>query len=59
MPFSDARFDVVTTGYGIRNVPRIEPALAEIARVLKPGGLLLSLDFTRPERAAVRAIYLA
>ena len=59
LPFSDAQFDVVTTGYGIRNVPSIEPALAEIARVLKPGGLLLSLDFNRPERAAVRAMYLA
>jgi ubiquinone/menaquinone biosynthesis methyltransferase len=58
LPFPDGRFDLVTTGYGIRNVPRIEPALAEIRRVLKPGGLLLSLDFDRPSNPAVRAIYL-
>jgi len=58
LPFATASFDVVTTGYGIRNVPRIEPAIAEIARVLKPGGRLLSLDFNRPANPAVRAVYL-
>lgn len=59
LPFTDARFDLVTTGYGIRNVPRIAPALAEIHRVLRPGGVLLSLDFNRPANAVVRSIYLA
>lgn len=59
LPFPDASFDLITTGYGIRNVPELEPALAEIARVLRPGGLFLSLDFNRPQNAAVRAVYLA
>ena len=59
LPFADATFDLVTTGYGIRNVPRIETALSEIRRVLRPGGTLLSLDFNRPERAFVRRVYLA
>jgi demethylmenaquinone methyltransferase/2-methoxy-6-polyprenyl-1,4-benzoquinol methylase len=58
LPFPAASFDLVTTGYGIRNVPRIEPALAEIRRVLRPGGLLLSLDFDNPPNPFVRAIYL-
>jgi ubiquinone/menaquinone biosynthesis methyltransferase len=58
LPFPDATFDVVTTGYGIRNVPLIAPALAEIRRVLRPGGVLLSLDFNRPSNKAVRAVYL-
>jgi demethylmenaquinone methyltransferase/2-methoxy-6-polyprenyl-1,4-benzoquinol methylase len=58
LPFLDARFTVITTGYGLRNVPGIEDAIAEIARVLVPGGRLLSLDFNRPENAVVRAAYL-
>ena len=59
LPFRDATFDVVTTGYGIRNVPVIAVALAEIARVLRPGGVFLSLDFDRPSNPLVRAVYLA
>jgi ubiquinone/menaquinone biosynthesis methyltransferase len=59
LPFPDASVDLVTTGYGIRNVPRIEPAIAEIRRVLRPGGLLLSLDFDRPANPLVRAVYLS
>lgn len=58
LPFHDGAFDLVTTGYGIRNVPAIEPAIAEIRRVLRPGGLLLSLDFDRPASPVVRAVYL-
>lgn len=58
LPFPDAAFDLVTAGYGIRNVPRIAPALAEIHRVLRPGGRCLSLDFDRPANTVVRGIYL-
>jgi len=59
LPFRSASFDLVTTGYGLRNVPDLNTAIDEIARVLKPGGRLLSLDFNRPENAIVRAAYLA
>jgi ubiquinone/menaquinone biosynthesis methyltransferase len=58
LPFEDARFDLVTTGYGIRNVPDIDAALREIGRVLRPGGRFLSLDFNRPPNGLVRAVYL-
>jgi len=58
LPFGDAQFDLVTAGYGLRNVPRLEPAIAEIHRVLRPGGLLLSLDFNRPANAIMRGVYL-
>jgi ubiquinone/menaquinone biosynthesis methyltransferase len=58
LPFRDGEFDVVTTGYGIRNVPSIERAIVEMHRVLKPGGILLSLDFNRPRNSLVRAVYL-
>ena len=59
LPFASGAFDVVTTGYGLRNVPDLDAALAEIARVLAPGGRLLSLDFNRPGHALVRSVYLA
>jgi demethylmenaquinone methyltransferase/2-methoxy-6-polyprenyl-1,4-benzoquinol methylase len=58
LPFADQSFDVVTTGYGLRNVPDIARSIAEVHRVLKPGGAFLSLDFDRPSNPIVRAIYL-
>ena len=58
LPFPDASFGVVTTGYGLRNVPELPLALAEIERVLVPGGVMLSLDFDRPSNSVLRAIYL-
>jgi demethylmenaquinone methyltransferase / 2-methoxy-6-polyprenyl-1,4-benzoquinol methylase len=57
LPFASESCDVVTTGYGLRNVPTLVPAVQEIGRVLKPGGLFLSLDFNRPQSAIVRAAY--
>lgn len=59
LPIPSASMDVVTTGYGVRNLPAIEPALAEVARVLKPDGVFLSLDFNRPSNPLVRGTYLA
>jgi demethylmenaquinone methyltransferase/2-methoxy-6-polyprenyl-1,4-benzoquinol methylase len=59
LPLRAASVDVITTGYGLRNVPRLEPVVDEIARVLKPGGQLASLDFNRPRLALVRGPYLA
>src|SRR5262249_25147836 len=59
LPFPSASFDLVTTGYGLRNVPDLTGAVAEIQRVLKPGGRLVSLDFNRPSNPIVRAAYLA
>lgn len=59
LPFPAVAFDLVTTGYGLRNVPGLERALNEIARVLRPGGTFVSLDFNRPASAVVRGIYLS
>ena len=58
LPFGDASFQIVSTGYGLRNVPQLDAAAREIHRVLAPGGTLVSLDFNRPESALVRAVYL-
>lgn len=59
LPFADRTFTVVTTGYGLRNVPDLSQSLTEIHRVLVPGGRLLSLDFNRPDNRSLRAVYLA
>ena len=59
LPFRAATFDLVTTGYGLRNVPDLDAAVDEIARVLKPRGRLVSLDFNRPESAIIRFAYLS
>ena len=48
LPFADASFDVVTVGFGIRNVADLEAGLRELARVLRPGGRLACLEITQP-----------
>ncbi len=48
LPYPDARFDVATVGFGIRNVAHIEKAVGEMARVVKPGGRVVILEFNRP-----------
>ena len=58
LPVAAATYDCITTGYGLRNVPDLTGAIAEIHRVLKPGGRLCSLDFDRPESRLVRGAYL-
>ena len=55
LPFSTGYFDCVTVGFGLRNMTRKDAALAEMARVLKPGGRLVVLEFSkvwRPLEAA-------
>ncbi len=58
LPIADASVDLVTVAFGIRNVTRMEEALAEIFRVLKPGGRFLCLEFSRPA-AWLRPFYQA
>jgi demethylmenaquinone methyltransferase/2-methoxy-6-polyprenyl-1,4-benzoquinol methylase len=54
-----ASVDAVTAGYALRNVPDYVRTVREIARVLKPGGVLLTLDFYRPESALWRTLLLS
>ena len=57
LPFADKSFDAVTIAFGIRNVPRIEMALAEIHRVLKTGGHFLCLEFSSVDVPALDRLY--
>jgi demethylmenaquinone methyltransferase/2-methoxy-6-polyprenyl-1,4-benzoquinol methylase len=59
IPCADRSAAAVTVAYGFRNVPDAAAALAEAARVLRPGGWLCSLDFFRPERSWWRRVFLA
>jgi ubiquinone/menaquinone biosynthesis methyltransferase len=59
LPFPDASFHVVTIGYGLRNLADFEQGLREMARVAKPGGRLLVLDFGKPSHALWRSVYFA
>jgi demethylmenaquinone methyltransferase/2-methoxy-6-polyprenyl-1,4-benzoquinol methylase len=54
LPFPDASFDAVTVGFGLRNMPSYESALNEMARVLKPGGMLVCLETTQPSLPLLR-----
>ena len=57
LPFENGRFDAYTIAFGIRNVPRIEMALAEAYRVLKPGGRFLCLEFSSVDVPGLDRIY--
>ncbi|MBH1989253.1 MAG: bifunctional demethylmenaquinone methyltransferase/2-methoxy-6-polyprenyl-1,4-benzoquinol methylase UbiE [Myxococcaceae bacterium] len=56
--FEDHTFDVVTSAFGLRNMPNREQALAEMMRVLKPNGRLIVLEFSLPPNALIRLFYL-
>lgn len=58
LPAETASVDVITAGYGFRNVPDLDAAVRECARVLRPGGTLGSLDFFVPRNAVWRALFL-
>jgi demethylmenaquinone methyltransferase/2-methoxy-6-polyprenyl-1,4-benzoquinol methylase len=57
LPFADKSFDAVTIAFGIRNVPRIEQALAETYRVLKIGGKFVCLEFSRVDMPGLDRLY--
>ena len=57
LPFPDDTFDAYTIAFGIRNVPRIEVALSEAARVLKPGGRFLCLEFSEVDMPLLDRVY--
>ena len=57
LPFGEGTFDGVTIGFGIRNVAELETALSEMCRVLKVGGRVAVLEFSRPRTPVFRGLY--
>jgi demethylmenaquinone methyltransferase/2-methoxy-6-polyprenyl-1,4-benzoquinol methylase len=57
LPFADRSFDALTVAFGLRNMASWSGAVQEMARVLRPGGHLLVLDFSLPRRTLLRAAY--
>ncbi|MEP7164695.1 MAG: bifunctional demethylmenaquinone methyltransferase/2-methoxy-6-polyprenyl-1,4-benzoquinol methylase UbiE [Ferruginibacter sp.] len=55
--FNDNSFDAVTVAFGVRNFQHLETSLNEIKRVLKPGGKLVVLEFSKPKMPFVRSMY--
>lgn len=57
LPFPDKTFDVITIGYGLRNLTDWEAGLKEMLRIARPGGRLLVLEFGKPDNRLWRALY--
>ncbi len=57
LPYEDASFDVVTVGFGVRNLDDLGRGIAEMARVLRPGGRLVILEITQPQRPPLSTFF--
>ena len=57
LPYEDASFDVVTVGFGIRNLAQLDRGIAEMTRVLRPGGRLMILEITQPQRPPLSTFF--
>ena len=57
LPFRDGEFDVATVGFGVRNLEDLDAGLRDLGRVLRPGGRLAILEFSRPPNPLFRGLY--
>lgn len=59
LPYEANRFDIATIGFGLRNVPDLDKVLREMVRVVKPGGMVVCLDASKPTKEPFRTFYYA
>jgi len=57
LKFNDNSFDAVTSSFGVRNFENIDKSFQEVLRVLKPGGVFLFIELTRPEKSPIKELY--
>jgi len=57
LPFEDATFDAAIVGFGVRNFENLKKGLAEILRVIKPGGTFYVLEFSKPQQVPFKQVY--
>jgi demethylmenaquinone methyltransferase / 2-methoxy-6-polyprenyl-1,4-benzoquinol methylase len=57
LPFEDGYFDAFTVGFGVRNYENLEKGLSEMLRVLRPGGMGIILEFSKPKKFPVKQYY--
>jgi demethylmenaquinone methyltransferase/2-methoxy-6-polyprenyl-1,4-benzoquinol methylase len=57
LPYEDSSFDAVTVGFGVRNLADLDAGLAELTRVLRPGGRVVILEITQPQRPPLSTFF--
>jgi len=57
LPFNDSTFDAITVAYGVRNFENLEKGMADMFRVLKPGGKAVVLEFSKPKAFPIKQLY--
>lgn len=57
LPFEENRFDALTVGFGVRNYENLEKGLADMLRVLKPGGKAVILEFSKPKKFPIKQMF--
>jgi demethylmenaquinone methyltransferase/2-methoxy-6-polyprenyl-1,4-benzoquinol methylase len=57
LPFEDNYFDALTVGFGVRNYENLEKGLSEMLRVVRPGGKLIILEFSKPKKFPIKQYY--
>lgn len=57
LPFPENKFDAITVGFGVRNFENLDKSLREMFRVLKPGGMVVVLEFSKPRKFPFKQVY--
>ena len=57
IPYADNYFDVITVAYGVRNFENLEKGLSEMLRVIRPGGKIVILEFSKPKKFPIKQVF--